>query len=208
MRATSSAPTTGREVEDTITRPLPVRAAAIALARCAVTTAVFLARRRIHQPVAHVGQLLQFADGSASRVYRETVVDRPPTSAPGVLVVGFRLRGVRRGWAHALFRRESVLNTVLFVGFPGFVSKLWLAHDANGTYRGVYEWDDPALADRYVRALWWVLALVSTPGSIRHAVLPGLRRDDLLDDPHVADDAHPGAPGAWWRLAGVQERVT
>jgi hypothetical protein len=30
-----------------------------------------------------------------------------------------------------VFRAESILNTPLFAGFPGFVSKLWLAHDEN-----------------------------------------------------------------------------
>jgi hypothetical protein len=37
--------------------------------------------------------------------------------SPAVLVVGFRLRGVRGQLAHALFRCESLFNTPLFVGF-------------------------------------------------------------------------------------------
>jgi hypothetical protein len=80
-------------------------------------------------------------------------------------VVAFRLRGVR-GRGNALFRRESELNTPLFVGFDGFVSKLWLAHDDRGTYRGLYEWDGARPAEAYARALWRVLALVSVRGSI------------------------------------------
>src|SRR5688572_5354701 len=56
-----------------------------------------------------------------------------------------------RGWGHALFRWESLLNTPLFVGFAGFVSKLWLAHDEDGVYRGFYEWDGPARAEYYAR---------------------------------------------------------
>jgi hypothetical protein len=121
-----------------------------------------------------------------------------------VLVVSFRLRHVRSERAHALFRLESVLNTVLFAGFPGFVSKLWFAHDENAVYRGLYDWDDPALAEAYVRALWWVLALVSDPASIHYAVLPGLRRDELLRDPHIADSTAADEASAWWRLAGVE----
>ena len=108
--------------------PLPIRSALGALARCAGTTAALLAQRRIHLPVRHVGRRLRFADGTSSRVYRETVVDRPPAGDPCVLVVEFRLRAVR-GRGHAVFRWESLFNTPLFVGFPGFVSKLWLAHD-------------------------------------------------------------------------------
>jgi hypothetical protein len=43
---------------------------------------------------------------------------------------------VRGGW-HTGFRWESLFNTPLFVGFPGFVSKLWLAHDEHDVYRGI-----------------------------------------------------------------------
>jgi hypothetical protein len=144
---------------------------------------------------------LCFADGTSGRVYRETVVDRGPALDPCVLVVEFRLRAVR-GRGHAAFRRESLLNTPLFAGFPGFVSKLWLACDERGRYRGVYEWDGPQLAENYARALWRVLALVSVPGSVHYVVLPGLRRDVLLERPHVlAAAAADAAP--WWRLAGV-----
>jgi hypothetical protein len=78
---------------------------------------------------------LTFGDGSRGRVYRESVVDHAPDAEPAVLVVSFRLGGVR-GVGHALFRAESLLNTPLFVGFPGFVSKLWLAHDEHGVYPG------------------------------------------------------------------------
>jgi hypothetical protein len=133
-------------------------------------------------------------------VYRETVVDRVPAD-PCVLVVEFRLRAVR-GRGHAAFRLESMLNTPLFAGFPGFVSKLWLACDERGRYRGVYEWDGPRLAENYARALWRVLALVSVPGSVHYVVLPGLRRDVLLESPHVLAGAAPDA-AAWWRLSGV-----
>jgi hypothetical protein len=164
--------------------PLPIWAAAKAVAGCAVNTAVLTAQRRLHLSKDHVGDVLQFADGTTSWVYRETVVDRPPTADPAALVVGFRLRVVR-GRGHALFRPLSLLNTPLFVGFPGFVSKLWMAHDSHGVYRGVYEWDGQALAENYARALWRVLALVSVPGSIHYQVVPGLHRDDLLREPSL-----------------------
>jgi hypothetical protein len=164
--------------------PLPIWSAAGAVASCAVNTAVLLVRRRLHLSKDHVGEVLQFADGTTSWVYRETVVDRSPTADPAVLVVAFRLRAVR-GRGHALFRPLSLLNTPLFVGFPGFVSKLWMAHDSQGVYRGVYEWDGPALAESYARALWRVLALVSVPGTIHYQIVPGLHRDELLTEPRL-----------------------
>jgi hypothetical protein len=149
-----------------------------------------------------VGIRLRFADGTSARVFRETIMDRDPTADPCVLVVEFRLRAVR-GRGHAAFRRESLLNTPLFAGFPGFVSKLWLADDERGRYRGLYEWDGPRLAENYARALWRVLALVSVPGSIHYVVLPGLRRDTLLDRPHVLDGGAVDAV-SWWRPAEVR----
>jgi hypothetical protein len=157
-----------------------------------------LAERRLHLPRQHVGMRLQFADGTSARVYRETVVDRGPTQDPCVLVVEFRLR-ILRGGGHALFRWESLLNTPLFAGFPGFVSKLWLAHDQHGVYRGVYEWDGSQRAEYYARCLWRVLAIGSVPGSIHYMVLPGLHREDVVNDPHLLGDHAPEAVEAWWR---------
>jgi hypothetical protein len=185
--------------------PLGAVEAAVAVARCVAATGALLARRRIHQPRTWVGRRLHFADGTSAVVYRETVVDRGPVREPCVLVVEFRLRAVR-GRGHALFRGESVLNTPLFVGFPGFVSKLWLAHDDHDVYRGVYEWEGPELAERYARALYRVLALVSVPGSIHYQVVPGLRRDEVVSAParlaHAAR-AEPSASSAWWRLVAT-----
>jgi hypothetical protein len=140
---------------------------------------------------------LGFTNGTSARVYRETVVDGAAKN-PCALVVAFRLRIVR-GWGHAVFRWESLFNTPLFVGFPGFVSKLWLAHDEHGVYRGIYEWDGPERAEHYARSLWRVLALVSVPHSIHYVVLPGMRRDELLYAPHLLAAAAPEDSQAWWR---------
>src|SRR5690606_5038049 len=181
--------------------PLPVRTAAWSEVRCVARTISLAARRRIHLRHEHVGLCLHFADGTSAPVYRETVVDRVPTD-PCVLVVAFRLRAVR-GRGHTLFRRESLLNTPLFVGFPGFISKLWLANDEHGVYRGVYEWDGPERAQHYARSLWQVLAVVCVPGSIHYQVLPGLRRDDLLAAPERLEATAPKDFEAWWRLVAT-----
>jgi hypothetical protein len=181
--------------------PLAYPAALLALAGCFADVMCLLGQRRIHLPGGHVGMRLRFADGTSARVYRETVVDRGPTLDPCVLVVEFRLRAVR-GRGHAAFRVESMLNTPLFAGFPGFVSKLWLAHDERGRYRGVYEWDGPRRAEDYARALWRVLALVSVRGSVHYVVLPGLARDVLLGSPDALARV-PADAAAWWRLAGT-----
>jgi hypothetical protein len=176
----------------------PFGAAMVALGRCVATTGRLLVRRSVHLPKRHVGCRLSFADGSTAVVYRETTLDRADPADPCVLVVSFRLRWLR-GWGHRLFRWESMANTPLFVGFPGFVSKLWLAHDENGVYRGLYEWDGAGPAEAYVRALWWALAIVSEPESIRHQVVPGLGRDAVL----TGSDVLAGPERHWWNLVGV-----
>ncbi len=187
-----------------MTGPLPRAVAWRATARCFVRTVLLLVRRRLTWPRDNVGRELTFADGSTGRVYRETAVSGALPGAPCVLVVSFRLRRVR-GRGHTAFRYESILNTPLFVGFPGFVSKLWLAHDDRERYRGLYEWDGPDRAEHYARSLWRVLELVSEPGSIDYQVFPGLRRDQVLADPGVLRQ-HAAAEKeqeAWWQVVAV-----
>jgi hypothetical protein len=198
--------TPGHRGEGAITErpPLGYLAALRAVIGCAANTARLLRAHRIHLPAGQVGKRLHFADGTTARVYRETVIDRGATADPCVLAVTFRLRAVR-GWGHAAFRAESLLNTPLFAGFPGLVSKLWLAADERGRYRGLYEWDGPRRAEAYARALWRVLALVSVPGSIHYIVLPRLHRDEALARPQALAGLDPTAAeaAAWWRPADV-----
>jgi len=182
-------------------RALPFAEAARAVGHCVVVSAGLLRRRQVHLSSAHKGLSLRFGDGSTATVYRETVLRAAAPRDPCVLVVEFRLRGVR-GRGHALFRWESLFNTPLFVGFPGFVSKLWLAHDDRGTYRGLYEWDGTERAEGYARALWRVLALVSVRGSIHYRVLPGLRRDEIIEWPGALGGNAVSDAADWWRPVG------
>ncbi|MFF9868902.1 hypothetical protein ACF1G0_26460 [Streptomyces sp. NPDC013953] len=179
--------------------PLGHGEAWLGVAECFLASSALLARCRVHLPKERLGLRLHFADDTSAPVYRETRLGSGLARDPCTLVVAFRLRLVG-GPGHAVFRKESLLNTPLFVGFPGFTSKLWLAHDERDRYRGVYEWDGPERAEHYARCLWRVLALVSVPGSIRYAVLPGLRRDEFLTDPGRAGGPGPDGTEAWWRV--------
>jgi hypothetical protein len=157
-----------------------------------------LARGQLRWPRDNVGRIVRFADGTSACVYRETVVPGAPRD-PCFLSVSFRLRLVR-GRGHAWFRAESILNTPLFVGFPGFTSKLWLANDSRGIYRGLYEWDGADQAEHYARSLWRVLELGCEEASIDFRVFPGLRRDEVLADPGLLDRRAPDEQRAWWRV--------
>lgn|GEM_PF-476964 len=184
-------------------KPARFATALRALIRCAFRCALLIVRRQIRQPRVVVGTRFTFANGTAATVYRETIIERSPARMPAMLEVCFRLRHVHSPLAHALFRWESELNTVLFAGFPGLISKLWFTQDERGLYRGLYEWDGPELAVSYVRSLWWVLALVSEPDSIDFHVVPGWRRADLAEDTLAPDQKCSPGSRQWWRVTGT-----
>jgi hypothetical protein len=73
-----------------------------------------------------------------------------------------------------------VVNTLLFAGFPGFGTKLWMADRGTGGYRGLYEWYGADLAHAYASTLTRILTPVSAPGSVRYRVIPGQQLDDYL----------------------------
>ncbi|MDH3679374.1 MAG: hypothetical protein OEV40_05415 [Acidimicrobiia bacterium] len=190
-------------IEDATTVPVP--AAVKDLSGCAARANALLLQGRLERPSEHRGRRLTFANGTTATVYRETRLRRLPPVDPAILIVGFTLRVIASPRAHAAFRVESLLNTILFVGFRGFVSKLWLAHDERAQYRGFYEWDGSEQAKRYVGALRHVLGLVSVPGSIGHRVLPGLTRDEVLRSRgEVITGATSAGAHDWWRLVDVR----
>jgi hypothetical protein len=161
-----------------------------------VQTGRLLARGELAWPRERMGMRIGFADGTSAVVFRETVRRGALARDPCILVVEFRLRWLR-GWTHALFRAESICNTPLFAGFPGLISKLWLAHDQHDVYRGLYEWDGAERAEHYARSLWRVLAIGSVRGSIHYTIIPGASRADVLPPPEVT---LVGGAHEWWRV--------
>ncbi|GAA2864857.1 hypothetical protein GCM10010472_22720 [Pseudonocardia halophobica] len=154
----------------------------VAVVRSALGTTRLFVSGAFARPAGLIGRRLRSDDGSRSTVFRETALRGRPPSDPVVLVVRFRLRWVGRSrWAHAVFRATCGLSTPLFAGFPGFVTKLWLADPWTGVYRGVYEWDGAERAEWYAARLTRVLALVSVRGSISHVVVEGLDRGRFVD---------------------------
>jgi hypothetical protein len=177
-----------------------VRSAPAAFAASALTTARLVIAGRLIQPGRHVGLRVDFADGTRGRVYRETLLRDGPSTRPSLLVVQFRLRGLGRSrLLHALFRLESMANTPLFAGFPGFRSKLWLAGDGCDTYRGIYDWDGPTEAEAYATTLARLLRPICRPGSVRHHVEAGVRRDDAVYHPELLGSDPVPDDDRWWR---------
>ena len=94
-------------------------------------------QHRLARPADHLGAVFSFRDGTRSRVFRETVAVGATTADPVLLVIAFRLAFLDDlEPLHAGFRRECLIHTPLFAGFPGFRSKLWLDDEDTRIYRG------------------------------------------------------------------------
>jgi hypothetical protein len=172
-----------------------------AFASSVLTTGRLLVRGRLRSPRSPVGRRIAFADGTSFRVYRETI--RVADNAdPSVLIVRFRLPLVGHSrLLHALFRAESLANTPLFAGFPGFRTKLWLTDERTGEYRGLYDWDGPERAWAYATTLMALLRLVSVPGSPAFHVEPRVGRDEYLRGRGMVGGAGDAPAGPWWLVA-------
>ena len=122
---------------------------------------------------------------------------RPSTDDPAVIVIQFRLAFLGSSPSlHAAFRRECVLHTPLFAGFPGFRSKLWADDVRTGVYAGVYEWQGAERARHYAERMVGLLAPFSNTGTARYHVIEHGRRDDFLACPRQAP---ANGPAPWWQ---------
>lgn len=166
---------------------------------CAREWVHMCAQHRLRRPRNHLGTTLSFRDGTASRVFRETVAVGAPTDDPVLLVIAFRLVVLGRVPAlHAVFRHECLIHTPLFAGFPGFRTKLWLEDAGTRVYRGVYQWEGVEDAVAYATRMVRLLVPFSAAQSARFHIVPGLARSAYLRDP----DATSGRESdGWWRLA-------
>jgi hypothetical protein len=155
-------------------------------AGCVARTISLLIRNRITQPRENVGRRFVFGGGTSSRIYRETALRDRSYDDLVLIVVRFRLRwiGVNPVW-HALFRFESLFNTLLFAAHRGFQTKLWLTDRETGYYRGVYEWRGRDAAREYAETLRVVLRPWVEEGSFAYEVIEGLARSEYLDQRSV-----------------------
>ena len=150
--------------------------------RCAISTLALLARGKLAQPNDLVGSNIEFADGSVSRIYRETCMLGLETAPHVMLAVRFRLRFIGSSrLGHALFRFESLFNTLLFGAHRGFYSKLWITDRTTDYYRGIYEWEDEKSAIEYAETLRIVLAPWVQRGSFAYRIMNGVSRPDFLE---------------------------
>jgi hypothetical protein len=148
------------------------------MCRCATRVCRLLGARHLHVDRAWATGAVTLPDGRTFRTFRQTSCDvaEPDGADHVVLVVWFRLHGVPPGapvrrW---IFERESILNTVLYAGMPGFRTKLWMVDPATSDYAGVYEWSGRSAAEAYVRYITSVLRPLSRAGSVGGYVVDGV----------------------------------
>ena len=128
---------------------------------------------RIHFPKNRVGEVLTMEDGGKFVIYRQAIVSpgKNQPEKPGAI---FRIR------IHLLekvsFKQDrigSLFAIPLFVGLPGFRSKLWTTDEVNRIAQGIYEWDTIQDAENYINALALkIMAKQATPGSVSREIVP------------------------------------
>ena len=175
--------------------------------RCVLSTLSLLVRGQLRMPREMVGREIVFADGTRSEIYRETAMRAVGTSPRVMLAVRFRLRLIGSSRVgHALFRFESLFNTLLFAAHRGFHTKLWLTDRSTNYYRGIYEWRDAESAAQYAEVLRVVLSPWAQNGSFAYRVIDGIRRPEFLEGQVLPDSSDP--PEDLWWLPGRSVRST
>jgi hypothetical protein len=161
------------------------------MARCAVETLELGVKGRLHIRRPPVVDRARLPDGRWFEVFRQTTCDHDGESEILTLAVWFHLRAIPSGarvrrW---LFERESILNTILYAGFAGYRTKLWMVDPVSCDYAGLYEWDGADAAERYGRYITAVLRPLSGPGSVGFETVEGT---PLLEYLSTTGPADPG----------------
>jgi hypothetical protein len=164
-------------------------------------------RGQIRMPREMVGREIEFADGTRSQIYRETAMRDVATSPRVMLAVRFRLRLIGSSRVgHALFRFESLFNTLLFAAHRGFHTKLWLTDRVTNFYRGIYEWQDAESAAAYAEILRVVLSPWAQTDSFAYRVIHTIRRREFLEG-RVVPDASATPEDLWWLPVGPLDQT-
>jgi hypothetical protein len=147
----------------------PLRTVGLSLV-CVARTAWLLVRGKLHIDHSQDGRWALLPDGRTYEIFRRTTSSAADEDAGELvtLAVWFHLRLVP-AWAQrrrTIFERESILNTLLFAGFAGYVSKLWMVDPETNEFAGLYEWRGREEAERYAHYITSVLRPLSSHGRV------------------------------------------
>jgi hypothetical protein len=128
---------------------------------------------RLHSSKGMIGKVFRNADGHECVIFRHTALDPADGQAKrpqAMFRMQFQVPKIVR-WRDRLV---IALKSPIFVGLPGFRSKLWMVDERSCTYQGVYEWDTLQDAEAYVNsASMAFMAGVAVPGRISYEIIPG-----------------------------------
>jgi len=146
-----------------------------------------LARRQLHLQHGRIGTTVAIPDGRKFVVFRESSRDSDPGSASVTLAVWFHLRGIPGGSRirRYFFERLCLVNTILFAGFMGFQSKLWMVDPVTSDYAGLYSWHSAEEAEPYARYIVRILSPLSSEGTVGYEILPAISFSDYLESQKV-----------------------
>ena len=158
-------------------------------ALCAWRTFGLLARRQLHLHHDRIGTTVVIPDGRKFVVFRESARDSDSGSSSVTLAVWFHLRGIPGGSRvrRFLFERLCLANTILFAGFTGYQSKLWMVDPVTSDYAGLYSWHSAEEAEPYARYIVRILAPLSQEGSVGYEILPTVSFADYLGSQEVPE---------------------
>lgn len=152
---------------------------------CLASVAGLLAHDQLHVRNERVGSTFRLPGGRRFIVFRDTSRDGPPALEPVTLAVWFHLWAVppRAKVRRFLFERLSIINTLLFAGFDGYLVKLWMVDPLTSDYAGLYTWRDAESAAVYGRYITSVIRLFSAAGSVGFEIAPNIALAELVVKP-------------------------
>jgi hypothetical protein len=137
-----------------------------------VKTAGYVLSGRLRFPRQRIGEIVTDDQGRQYTVFRQIVVapTRGKAQDPGaILTLHFKVTNLTPR-TNQLY---SLLPLPLYLGDPGFRSKLFTIHGED--CQSIYEWDSARNAEKYVQSIALKSILLrSVPGSFKVAITPAM----------------------------------
>ena len=134
-----------------------------------IHTIGFLVTGRLHFSNKNIGKEVVDEKGNKFKIFREVIVDpssNQPEKPGAILILHFRVENM----TPEQNQRYSLLPILLYIGDPGFRSKLFTI---NGEYcQSIYEWDTVQNAENYLKS--FAIKTISTrsvPGSFSYKII-------------------------------------
>lgn len=122
---------------------------------------------QLHLAKENLGKNFRVRDGQTYSVFHDTISDKNYSQPEVTLIVHFRLKLIRNNsFFHWLFQSLCLLDTPVWVGFPGFRRKFWMVDIHTKDYLGIYRYEGSENAKSYAEYISAVLIPLSTKNSV------------------------------------------